>query len=128
MKIQYKIVNDEVVNLLFELIQLEINTDYCKTISELYKSIYQMNEFRTKNEKIIINKWIEKDELGEVIYHKNDSDELMANFIDYNAFNNEMNGFLENDLDINYEPLIFKDLGLEKYKPINLIKLGFLFN
>jgi len=128
MKIQYKIVNDEVVNLLFELIQLEINTDYCKTISDLYQSIYQINEFRTTNEKFIINKWIEKDEFGEVIYYKNDKDESMANFIDYNAFNNEMSEFLENVVDISYEPLVFKNLGIEKYKPINLIKLGFLFN
>jgi len=127
MKIQYKMVNNEIVNLLFELIQLEINVDYCKIIADIYQSIYQINEFKTSNEKLIINKWIEKDEFGEVLYYKNDKDEVMANFIDFDLFNNEMSEFLENGVDINYEPLVFKNLGIEKYKPINLIKLGFLF-
>ena len=107
MKIQYKMVNDEIVNLLFEIIQLEINVDYCKIIADIYQSIYQINEFKTSNEKLIINKWIEKDEFGEVLYYKNDKDEVMANFIDFDLFNNEMSEFLENGVDISYEPLGF---------------------
>ena len=39
MKIQYKMVNDEIVNLLFEIIQLEINTDYCKIIA-IYTNLF----------------------------------------------------------------------------------------
>jgi hypothetical protein len=114
----------DVVESLNTLIDLDINASVAFRLSRIIKEILSIIDDKIKMEKRILDKWSEKDELGNAIINK-DSD---VNIKNVEQFSKEIESLMSVENKIPFDKIDFDDLGLKTAKVKDLMKLDFLFN
>ena len=121
----------ETISSLNMLIELDINAKIAFKLTRIIKELSSIVEDKVKMEKKILDRWVEKDENGEVVIPKKEDGspiEGSVNITNVESFSREMKELMEVESEIPFDSINFEDLGLETAKVKDLIKLDFLFN
>ena len=125
----YQLTSDVIKNL-NDLIELEINASPAFKLMKIIKELSFIIECKVKTEEKIINKYLERDINNNPIPALDENGNISENMFkvkDINSFNNEMSELNETFNTLNYDKIKFEDLGLEKLKIKNFLKLDFIF-
>lgn len=123
--------NDETIGALNSLIEMDINAGAAFRLTRIIKELSSIVEDKVKMEKRILDKWTEKDELGNPIQAKDEAGNVIegaVNIKDPNAFTQEMSILMDSENEVSYDKLKFDDLNLQTAKVKDLIKIEFLFD
>ena len=123
--------NNETIEALNTLIELDINASAAFKLTRIIKQLSSIVEDKLSMEKRILEKWVEKDENGEIIRPKDQAGNIVegaVNITNIEEFTKEMNDLMSVENVIDFDKLNFEDLKLETAKVKDLIKLEFLFN
>jgi hypothetical protein len=130
-----KIKNSELTNETIKALNILIDTDIdaiCAfRLSRIIKELTSIVEDKNKMEKKIIEKWTQKDEMGNIIPVINESGDVVngaVNIIDPEAFKMEMDDFMDYENEVEYDKIDFNSLKLQTAKVRDLLKLEFLFS
>jgi hypothetical protein len=130
-----KIKNSELTNDTIKALNILIDTDIDAVcafrLSRIIKELTSIVEDKNKMEKKIIEKWTQKDEMGNIIPVVNENGDVVngaVNIIDPEAFKMEMDDFMDYENEIGYDKIDFNDLKLQTAKVRDLLKLEFLFD
>jgi hypothetical protein len=130
-KVKNSQLNNDTIQALNTLIELDINATAAFRLTRIIKEISSIVDDKLKMEKRILDKWVEKDEQGNIIRPKDDqgnSIEGAVNLTNPESFNSEMNNLMEIENEISYDKIKFEELNLLTAKVKDLIKLEFLFD
>jgi hypothetical protein len=130
-KIKNLELTNDTINALNILIDTDIDAICAFRLSRIIKELTSIVEDKNKMEKKIIEKWTQKDEVGNIVPVLNESGEVVSgavNIIDPEAFKMEMDDFMDYENEIGYDKIDFNDLKLQTAKVRDLLKLEFLFN
>jgi hypothetical protein len=121
--------NDETLASLNKLVDVDINASVAFKLMRIIKEISSIVEDKNKMEKMIINKYSEKDESGNVVQAKDDQgNPIGINIKNIEDFSSEMEDFMSIENEIGYDRINFEDLNLQTARVKDLIKLEFLFS
>jgi hypothetical protein len=123
--------NNETIDALNKLIELDINASSAFKLTRIIKQLSSIVEDKLTMEKRILEKWIEKDENGEIVRPKDQNGNIVedvVNIVNVEEFTKEMNDLMSVENTLDFEKLKFEDLKLETAKVKDLIKLEFLFD
>ncbi len=121
---------NEVIQVLNQFIELNIDASAAFRLSRIIKDLSSIIEDKSKAEKMIFDKWAQKDNNGNFVFARTESGEIIENsvvLLDADKFNIEMDKLLNIENIINHEKVNFDDLKLEKAKIIDILKVEFLF-
>lgn len=122
--------SNESLNSLNSLIEQDINATAAFKLIRIIKYISSIVEDKVKAEKLIFDKWVQKDENGNQLRAKDDDgvdipDTVLLSDID--SFSKEMSDLLNVENEIPFDKMNFDDLQLKTIKIKDLIKIEFLF-
>ena len=123
--------NNETIEALNNLIELDINASSAFRLTRIIKDLSSIVEDKLSMEKRILEKWVEKDENGEIVRPKDQAGNVVedaVNIVNVDEFTKEMNELMAVENTLDFEKLNFDDLRLETAKVKDLIKLEFLFD
>lgn len=130
-KVKNSQLNNDTIQAINTLLGMDINASAAFKLTRIIKEISSIVDDKIKLEKRILDKWIEKDELGNPI-RPVDSDgnvvEGAVNITNIDSFTQEMSDLMSVENEIPYEKLKFDDLKLATAKVKDLMKLEFLFD
>jgi hypothetical protein len=121
----------ETVSSLNGLIEMEINASVAFRLMRIIKELTSIIDDKLKMEKRILEKYVEKDEMGNNIQAKDDSGNFIegaVNITNIDSFTSEMQSLMDIENEIPYDKINFEDLNLKTARVKDLIKLEFLFN
>lgn len=121
----------ETIEALNKLLDVDINANVAFRLMRIIKEISSIVEDKNKMEQIIINKYAEKDENGNLTQTKDENGNTIEGGVtiaDMNSFSKEMSNLMETENEIEYDRINFEDLNLKIAKIKDLIRLDFLFN
>ncbi len=121
----------DTISALNTLIDLDINAKTAFKLTRIIKELSSIVEDKVKMEKKILDKWVEKDENGQIVLPKKEDGTVIegsVNIVDVESFSKEMKELMDIENEIPFDRIEFDDLGLETAKIKDLIKLEFLFN
>jgi hypothetical protein len=121
----------ETVSSLNGLIEMEINASIAFRLMRIIKELTSIIDDKLKMEKRILEKYVEKDEMGNNIQAKDDSGNFIegaVNITNIDSFTSEMQSLMDIENEIPYDKINFEDLNLKTARVKDLIKLEFLFN
>jgi len=123
--------NSETIDALNNLIELDINATAAFRLTRIIKEVSSIVEDKLTTEKRILEKWVEKDENGQVVKPKDQEGNFVedaVNIINVQEFTKEMNELMMIENEIKFDKIKFEDLNLQTAKIKDLIKLDFLFD
>jgi hypothetical protein len=123
--------SNDTISALNTLIELDINAKCAFKLTRIIKELTSIVEDKLKMEKRILDKWVDKDENGNVkpvIDNDGNIVEGAVNITNVDSFTLEMQDLMEIENTIQYEKIDFEELNLQTAKVKDLIKLEFLFN
>jgi len=123
--------NNETVEALNILIDLDINATAAFRLTRIIKELSSIVDDKLKMEKRILDKWIEKDELGNPVRPKDETGNVVegaVNVTNVEEFTKEMKSLMEIENEISYDKIKFEELNLTTAKVKDLMKLEFLFD
>lgn len=123
--------NNETIEALNTLIDLDINASSAFKLTRVIKEISSIVEDKLATEKRILDKYVEKDEMGNptpVLDNEGKVIEGAINVKTPDDFTKEMADLMNVEVTLNYEKIKFEDLGLKTAKIKDLLKLDFLFD
>jgi len=130
-KVKNSQLNNETIQAINNLIELDINASVAFRLTRVIKELSSIVDDKVKMEQKILDKWVEKDEAGNVVQAKDKDGNILpdsVNLKDPQSFTNEMNALMETENEIPFERINFDDLNLKTAKVKDLMKLEFLFN
>ena len=115
-----------IIGSLNKLIDKEISIKTSYKLSKLTRNL--MNEYKLyeDNRVKLINKYAEKDEIGNVKINKEDNTIIILD-VNRDKFNNEFVELINIDIEIEFEKIRLDDLGDVMISPRDLLNLDFLF-
>lgn len=122
---------DDTISALNTLIDLDIDAKSAFRLTRIIKEISSILEDKLKMEKRILEKWVQKDEQGNVLPVKDEQGNVVSgavNITDPDSFSQEMSNLMDVENEIPFEKIKFDDLNLQTAKVKDLIKLEFLFD
>lgn len=128
--VKNKELNAETIEALNTLIEEDINASTAFKLMRIVKDLSSIVDDKTKLEKKILEKWVNRDENGEPISGKNEKGEVIEGSVelkDPKEFTKEMKDLSELENKLEFDKLKFDELGLKTAKVKNLMKLEFLF-
>jgi hypothetical protein len=128
--VKNKELNAETIEALNTLIEEDINASTAFKLMRIVKDLSSIVDDKTKLEKKILEKWVNRDKDGEPISGKNEKGEVIEGSVelkDPKEFTKEMKELSELENKLEFDKLKFDDLGLKTAKVKNLMKLEFLF-
>lgn len=130
-KVKNSQLNNDTISALNTLIDMDINAGSAFRLTRIIKEISSIVDDKIKLEKRILDKWVEKDQNGEMIKPTDETGAVVegaVNIKDVESFTREMDALMNTENDIPYEKIKFEDLNLTTAKVKDLIKLDFLFD
>jgi len=122
--------SNESLNSLNSLIEQDINATAAFKLIRIIKFISSIVEDKVKAEKLIFDKWTQKDENGNQLKAKDENGVEIPDTVllsDIDSFSKEMSDLLNVENEIPFEKINFEDLQLKTIKIKDLIKIEFLF-
>lgn len=123
--------NDETITSLNKLVDVDINASVAFKLMKIIKEISSIIEDKNKMEQMIIGKYSEKDEDGNLVQPKDDKGNVIPGGVsikNMEEFSSEMEDFMSIENEIRYDRIDFEDLNLKTSRVKDLMKLEFLFN
>lgn len=123
--------NTETVESINNLIEMDINAHIAFKLTRIIKELSSIVEDKVKMEKRILDKYSEKDEMGNVIKPLDEHGNFIPGAVritDVDKFTQEMSNLMEVENEIPYDKVNFEDLNLQTAKVSDLMKIDFLFN
>jgi hypothetical protein len=123
--------NDETITSLNKLVDVDINASVAFKLMKIIKEISSIIEDKNKMEQMIISKYSEKDEDGNLVQPKDDKGNVIPGGVsikNMEEFSSEMEDFMSIENEIGYDRIDFEDLNLKTSRVKDLMKLEFLFN
>lgn len=130
-KVKNSQLNNETLSVINNLIEMDIKASEAFKLSRIIRHLSMIVEDKILSEKKIYNKWIQKDEFGNIVKPIDEfGNEIKnsINIIDIDKFTNEMSDLMNIENSIPYEKINFEDMCLEKAKIKDILKIDFLFN
>jgi len=130
-KVRNSQLNNETVQALNSLIDMDINASAAFKLTRIIKDLSSILDDKVKMEKKILDKWIEKDALGNPVRPKDEAGndiESAVNITNVDAFSQEMADLMNTEVELQHEKINFDDLKLSTAKVKDLMKLDFLFD
>jgi hypothetical protein len=130
-KVKNSQLSSETIQSLNILIDLDINATAAFRLTRIIKELSSIVDDKLKMEKKILDKWVEKDELGNVVRPKDESGNEVdgaVNVTNVEEFTKEMKSLMEIENEIPYDKIKFEELNLTTAKVKDLMKLEFLFD
>jgi len=121
----------DTISALNTLIELDINAIVAFKLSRIIKELSSIVEDKLKMEKRILEKWVQKDESGQIVIPQDVDGNLLegsVTIVDVESFTKDMSELMEIETILNFDKLNFEDLELSTAKIKDIIKLEFLFN
>lgn len=121
----------DTISALNTLIELDINAIVAFKLSRIIKELSSIVEDKLKMEKRILEKWVQKDESGQIVIPQDVDGNLLegsVTIVDVESFTKDMSELMEIETTLNFDKLNFEDLELSTAKIKDIIKLEFLFN
>ena len=131
MKVKNSQLNQDAIEALNNLIELDINASVAFKLTRVIKELSSKVDDKTKIEKRIFDKWIEKDENGDPVPAKDKDGNVidgLVNLTDAEQFSKEMESLMNTENEIPFDKINFDDLQMKTAKVKDLMKLDFLFN
>jgi hypothetical protein len=131
MKVKNSQLNQDAIDALNNLIELDINASVAFKLTRIIKELSSIVDDKTKMEKRIFDKWIEKDENGDPVPAKDKDGNIidgLVNLTDAEQFSKEMESLMNTENEIPFDKINFDDLQMKTAKVKDLMKLDFLFN
>jgi hypothetical protein len=131
MKVKNSQLNQDAIEALNNLIELDINASVAFKLTRVIKELSSIVDDKTKMEKRIFDKWIEKDEDGNPVPAKDKDGNIidgLVNLTDAEQFSKEMESLMNTENEIPFDKINFDDLQMKTAKVKDLMKLDFLFN
>lgn len=122
--------NNETIEALNKLIDLDINASAAFKLTRIIKEISSIVEDKLSMEKRILDKYVQRDEMGNPTPVKDNDGNIVEgaiNLANPDEFTKEMSDLMNVEVTLNHEKIKFEDLGLKTAKIKDLIKLEFLF-
>ncbi len=122
--------NSDTIDALNKLIDLDINASIAFRLTRIIKEVSSIVDDKLKMEKRILDKYSQRDEMGNVVQPKDDDGNVIPGAVsitNMEAFSSEMNDLMEVENEIGYDRINFEELNLQTAKVKDLIKLDFLF-
>ena len=123
--------NDETITSLNKLVDVDINASVAFKLMKIIKEISSIIEDKNKMEQMIISKYSEKEEDGNLVQPKDDKGNVIPGGVsikNMEEFSSEMEDFMSIENEIGYDRIDFEDLNLKTSRVKDLMKLEFLFN
>lgn len=123
--------SNETIQALNLLIELDIKASAAFRLTRIIKEVSSIVDDKLKMEKRILEKWMEKDEVGNPVTPKDTNGnpvEGAVNITNVEAFTAEMQSLMDIENEIPYEKINFDELNLQTAKVKDLMTLEFLFN
>ena len=117
----------EVIN---KILDKDLKAKPAFQLMRIIKDLSPLLEDKTKLEKKIYEKYVIRDEDGQVIVPLDEHGNKIENAVkinDVNSFNKEMTELYEIETTLNHEKLNFDTLEIDTIKPKDLLLLDFLF-
>ena len=130
-KVKNSQLSNETVQALNTLIDLDINASSAFRLARIIKELSSIVDDKLKMEKKILDKWVSKDESGNIIRPKDESGNEVeggVNITNVEEFTKEMTSLMDIENEIPYDKIKFEELNLVTAKVKDLIKLEFLFD
>jgi hypothetical protein len=130
-KIKNSQINTDTINLINYLLDKELPSSVAFRLMKIVRDLTPIIDDKSKLETKILEKWLDRDEDGNPIKPlDNNGNPIPDSFKvkDVSLFNKEMYEFMEIEHELIYEKIDFESLGLDKIKPIDLLKIEFLFS
>lgn len=124
-------INNETIQALNYLIELDINASVAFRLMRIIKELSSIVDDKLKMEKKILEKWVQRDEMGNPVSAKDENGNVVDGAVSITSvdeFTNEMSQLMDVENEIPYDKINFDDLNLQTAKVKDLIKLEFLFN
>lgn len=121
----------ETVSSLNILIEMEINASVAFRLMRIIRELTSIIDDKLKMEKRILEKYVEKDEMGNNVQAKDDSGNFIegaVNITNIDSFTSEMQSLMDIENEIPYDKINFEDLNLKTARVKDLMKLEFLFD
>lgn len=121
----------DTISALNTLIELDINAIVAFKLSRIIKELSSIVEDKLKMEKRILEKWVQKDEKGQIVVPQDSEGNLLEGSVtitDVESFTKDMSELMEIETTLPFDKLNFEDLDLSTAKIKDIIKLEFLFN
>ncbi len=129
-KVKNNQLSNETLQVLNYLIEQDISASSAFRLTRIIKHLSSIVEDKVEMEKKIFDKWVDRDELGNPIFAKDDSGNILEDTVmlkDIDGFTKEMSELMSVENEIPYDKINFDDLNLETAKVKDLIKIDFLF-
>lgn len=124
--------NQDTVTALNAIIDLDIKAGEAFKLMRMLKDLSSIIEDKTKLEKKIFEKYVERDSSGNPVEATDNDGNVIPNAVkitDTFSFNKEMEELMEIENTLNHDKLNFDDLNLNSnVKVKDLLKIDFLFN
>jgi hypothetical protein len=130
-KVKNSQLSNETIQSLNTLIDLDINASSAFRLARIIKELSSIVDDKLKMEKKILDKWVSKDESGNIIRPKDESGNEVeggVNITNVEEFTKEMTSLMDIENEIPYDKIKFEELNLVTAKVKDLIKLEFLFD
>lgn len=124
--------SQDTVTALNAIIDLDIKAGEAFKLMRILKDLSSIIEDKTKLEKKIFEKYVERDSSGNPVEALDNEGKVIPNAVkitDTISFNKEMDELMEVNNTLNHDKLNFEDLNLNSnIKVKDLLKIDFLFN
>jgi disulfide oxidoreductase YuzD len=130
-KIKNAQLNNDAITALNNLIEMNIKAGVAFKLMRVIKEISSLVEDKLKMEQKILEKHIERDDLGNPFLVYDENNKIVEGAVkikDVQSFQNEMESLLFSETELNFEPIPFEDLGLDTIKIKDLLKIDFIFS
>lgn len=122
----------ETINILNEIVEMDIKAIEAFKLMKIIKHLDEVVQNRQKAEMNLVKKYAIKNEDGSLKLPLDENgNEMQGSFEvsdeDKEEFNKQFNDLLEYENKIDFDPIKFENLGLEKISIKKLVKLDFLF-
>lgn len=122
----------ETINVLNEIVEMDIKAIEAFKLMKIIKHLDEVVQNRQKAEMNLVKKYAIKNEDGSLKLPLDENgNEIQGSFEvsdeDKEEFNKQFNDLLEYENKIDFDPIKFENLGLEKISIKKLVKLDFLF-
>lgn len=130
--IKNKQLDTETINVLNEIVEMDIKAIEAFKLMKIIKHLDEVVQNRQKAEMNLVKKYAIKNEDGSLKLPLDENgNEIQGSFEvsdeDKEEFNKQFNDLLEYENKIDFDPIKFENLGLEKISIKKLVKLDFLF-
>lgn len=129
-KIKNSQITSETISLINSILDKELPASVAFKLMKIVRDMTPIIEDKSKLESKILERWVERDEDGNLIRPLDgDGNPIPDSFKvkDIQGFNKEMYDLMEVENELPYDKIEFESMGLDKIKPIDLLKIEFLF-